>query len=128
MKKILLLFIMLFFISPAFASNWVQIGPKSYIDVDSIDINIKGVYSAWFKDLNPGNWVLQNNKKVWYQLSLINFKCNEKLISSKSYAVYDLEGKILNSDFWDNYFWQPVIPDSIGELKYNAICRPNKDY
>ena len=95
--------------------------------MNSININKSGIYSAWFKDLNPGNWDLQNNKKVWYQLTLIDFRCGDNLVSSRSYVLYGLKGEMLNSDFWGNYSWQPVIPDSLGKLKYNTICRPKAD-
>ena len=124
MKKILILLFVLLFASPDFAAEWVQIAPKNYVDVSSIKVNPynKNIISAWFKDLNPGSW----DKNIWYQLTYIDFKCEEDVVSSHSYATYDLKGNMIKSDYWNDYDWQPVIPDSIGELKFNTICNPAK--
>lgn len=55
MKKILLLFIVLFFITPCaiFARTWVQIDDNNFIDKDSIKtyINDKGEYDFNKKNL-----------------------------------------------------------------------------
>ena len=124
MKKILILFLLLGFVSPVFAATWEQISEKTWIDIDSIKTNpyVKNVKSAWFKSLNPGNWELENNKKVWYQLDLIEFKCNENLISLRSYTSYDLKGNVISSDDWQDYRWHVVIPESVGERKYHIVC------
>lgn len=122
MKKILTLFLLLVSATPVFATNWLQVGYKIWIDLDSIKSSA-GITSAWFKDLNPGDWDNYNNKKIWYRLNLIDFKCSQKQISAAAYAIYDLKGNLLDSDNWNSYSWQPVIPDSVGEYKYNFVCK-----
>ena len=35
-------------------------------------------------------------------------------------VYYDKNGNVLVSDSWNNFDWQRIIPDTVGEAKYDA--------
>lgn len=70
-------------------------------------------------------WILQNNKKGGSQLFLDYANCKtghwgiSKIIE---YSERDLSGYVIDSINAQGMRWELVIPDSIGEMRYNFIC------
>ena len=63
MKKIfILLFTFIILQLTSFATNWVECGYKTWVDIDSVVITGKEV-SAWFKELNSDNLEKFHGKK-----------------------------------------------------------------
>ena len=141
MKKIFILFIIVFIAYPVSAADWKQIEDKSYIDVSSIkQYNDPDTYSKkqynrnekefWIKSLNDKSsyytdWEVTYNKKIWYQISKNIIDCNNRTIATKSLAIYDIEGNII-----DNYDVEhillnrkDIIPETRGEDWYNIVCK-----
>ena len=125
MKKILFI-LFLMSLNFAFGVRWVEIGYKQYLDYDSIEL--RGfVVTAWFKDLNPGNWDLYNGKKIYYMLQKVDIDCKNKKIGLKNVVYYDLKNKVLYSPISELSNWSSVVPDSVGEYKYQFMCKPFVD-
>lgn len=129
MKKSLLFIFLLLSGLPALCSNWQEIHDKEYIDVDSIKQENNQYAYAWFKNLNPGNWEKINNKYHHFSTSLYIFDCKGKKIDAIAQTSYGLKGEILNVFDYSSIYnpknsttWRSIVPDSIGELKYNAVC------
>ncbi len=123
MRKVLILICLLISATNIVnAANWVEITYKAYIDLNSY--KREGRYtSAWFKSLNRGDWELIKGKKVWYNISLFKADCTSKTIQILSTADYDLNGKLIDSidsDIGSRFF--QVAPDTVGEIRYNALC------
>ena len=127
MKKLILILLMfLFFSSICQASRWVEIGYKQYVDYDSV--NLDGfIVSAWFKDLNPGNFELYRGNKIYYMLQRVAIDCKNRKIGLRSVAYYGLKNNLLTPLVPDQYGWMAVIPDSMGEYKYMYMCKPFAD-
>lgn len=130
MKKIVLIIICLIISIPALCATWEEIGYKQYVDVSSITQSNARYYYAWFKELNPGDWEKVNNKYHYYTQSYFVFDCDSKKMDVVSSIEYGLNGNILNRfDFVSDYdpktssSWINIAPDSIGEKKYNLICK-----
>ena len=121
MKKIMLMCLCLLFAAPVFAANWVQVDDKTWMDIYSADISGRFV-NVWFKDLNPGNWELEKGKKIYYQLSNVTFDCSTRSMSIDAYTIYDLKSQIITANNYTGHQWIKIVPDSIGEAKYNAAC------
>ena len=119
-----LLFILITFISPVFAANWLEIDKKNYVDLSTLQEN-GNIRSAWFKELNNGNWDLINNKKVWYQMALIDAKCGARQINTRSSTFYDLQGHVLRNSSFDYPYWINVVPDTYSEMEYYVLCGKN---
>lgn len=130
MKKILLLFLMLCFALPSLAANWVEVGYKRYIDSSSLKRSYGYGYnnnrspqsaSAWFKTLNSGNWEKLNNKQIWFLKDFVSADCTLKKIRINTSVCYDLKGNVIGSNDVPGS-WQNVVPDSVGEQTYTALC------
>ncbi len=87
-------FVAFYFVSllPVFAADWKEICPKKYVDVTSITWD-KNVVSFWIKSLNPGDWKLINNKKVWYtnEFFLLNCKKKKWLFKVLFFMIYKVK-------------------------------------
>ena len=103
------------------AANWVEYGYKTYIDLSSWQKSGNYV-SAWVKRLNTGDWKLVNNQKVWYSIEYIEAACSDRKLSINSVIKYDLKGKVLSNDEFPTSYFQRVVPGSIGEDLYYALC------
>lgn len=119
MKKFLLLLALCSL--PVYATDWQEMDYKQYIDYDSWDYS-NGIASVWFKDLNPGDWELRNNKKIWYRLARIQFNCLTKEYDLKSVINYDTTGKVINS--YNSTFadWDIIPPGTIIDNKRRYVC------
>lgn len=122
-SKIIILVLMLLAI-PVFAANWQQVGYKSYIDYSTWNY-ANGLITVWFKDLNPGDWELVKNKKVWYRLSRLQFNCSTKEYNIISVLEYDLKGNVVNGVDSPYEIWYTIPPDTIIDEKYHVVCGGN---
>lgn len=121
MKKFLVILLLVIFTLPIYATNWKEIYPKIYIDYDSWDYS-NGLTTVWVKSLNPGNWDLMDNKKVWYSLDRIQFDCTQKFYSFKFISSYDLKGSVIDSVTVQYPKWNIIPPDTVIDMKYRAVC------
>lgn len=120
MKKI---FIILYLLSACcYASLWVEIFPKNYVDLSTVQYNGR-IVSVWAKELNPGNWKQINNKKVWYTIIKYDADCFYRKMKIVNLTSYDLKGNLIdNIDASVFGTWDNVVPDTVGEMKYNYFC------
>ena len=133
MKKLFFLIVFLFIgILTVYAANWVEVDIKKYADVSSIakynDIYGKNnVYSIWTKYLNDGSDIFKDienefKKKPWYILQMWLLDCENKAIDMKSLVFYDLNEKVIASNTYSYEKWDPVVPNSYGEVLYQGVC------
>ena len=120
-KKLILLLTVLLFANPCNASNWVEFSYKSYFDLESLQ-GYNGIATVWTKMLNTGSIDPINGKKVWFEKIKLTINCNTKMVKAQDYAVYDIDGNILFSEPSNNYHFEGIIPDSVGDQLYNAVC------
>ena len=137
MKKNIIIIFLLFTMLPAFASDWVQISEKDYMDLSSInEYNAIGLYaddvlySVWIKNLNDKSEFWTNlekmlNKKLWYSMSQHVVNCSRREIATKHSALYDTK----NNSIYDKELyleWGSVVPDTNGEYLYSLVCSTNQ--
>lgn len=140
MKKVFLIIaIAIFSLQPVFGVNWVQIDDKRYVDLDSvqkfndsINYKIKG-YTFWEKYLNDKSSIFIDaekiyGKKIWYSLNNVVIDCENKKVALRSYIDYDLSKNVLGNHTYEDILlnWNIIAPESIGDVHYNLICKPNK--
>lgn len=121
MKKILIVLCLISLVLPVFAANWVQYDNKGWYDADSAKYDGQ-IISVWFKNLNPGDWELVNNKKIWYEMTYLQAKCGQRQLNIKHVTKYDLKGNVIKSLNFSYPDWFDVIPDTIGEEEYYIMC------
>lgn len=137
MKKNIIIIFLLFTMLPAFASDWVQISEKDYMDLASIDkYNAIGLYrddilyTAWIKSLNDKSqfWInLEKmlNKKLWYSMSQYVVNCSRKEVATKHSALYDTkDAYIYDKELYLK--WESIVPDTNGEYLYSLVCSANQ--
>jgi hypothetical protein len=113
-------------------ANWVEFYPKDYLDTNSIELNEDRYISYWIKSLNNGSFQNINSKKVWYLMVYKIADCTEKKLATKAIISYDIDGNVIESSYlpdyrlFSMYNFEKVIPDTIGELELDFICKANK--
>ncbi len=126
MKKFIsIVFFTLISFLPAYAADWKEIQPKTYIDASSVTWK-KDTVSFWMKSLNPGTWSPVNNKKVWYVKDYIFIDCKEKKLAYQSSIYYDMKGQLINSfdvEYESLLEWQRVVPETNGDVWYQTFCQ-----
>jgi hypothetical protein len=60
--------------------------------------------------------------KFAYQIERMEYNCVRKQMRNMGVIMYDTEGRILDSSD-EADAWGDVVPDSIGEVVLDAICR-----
>lgn len=129
MKKILLLTIFLLsFCATSFAASWQWIYSTNNttfsIDTASI-IKKENMYTAWLKVV-PLEYAQQeiNGKKVAFILQRHSYKNTDMGVQAKllQTVFYDKTKDVIYTDF-NQANWEPLIPDSIGELAYKKIVK-----
>ena len=123
MKKIFVLLVLIIASTPVFAAEWLQYSNKGWLDLSSKKI-IGDTVTVWFKDLNPGDWEKQDNKKVWYIINQYRANCNKRTLTQLAAVSYDLKGNVIYTHFNKQYeqLEEPVIPETTGEWKYYFMC------
>lgn len=134
MKKILIILLLtIATILPTFATNWVQVGEKQYIDIDTIEPYIDDYghavpnqYLFWRKTLNNGNFKMLEktlNKKIWYSLSKCVIDVSRKTWAIKFFVVYDLKDKAITQNEYNGVLmdWQSIIPNTVGDLELYIV-------
>lgn len=123
------LLITLIFANIAFAAEWMEIYSKTYLDVSSIKNGEDGYGEykktyryAWLKKLNNGNVKPVNNQKVWYILYYDKYDCTNRKTALQAAYDYNLKGEVIDSYISPIDSWLDVIPDTIGEIAFNAVC------
>lgn len=106
------------------AANWVRVdsGPKGevvYIDTNSVRA-IRGLQTAWVK------WDFSKviSEKARSSLVLYELNCGDITIQPKSWTDYAPNGDVVRFGRARPYVdvAQAVIPESVGESIYNAVC------
>ena len=141
MKNIFILCIMILLAYPVLAAEWKQIEEKSYIDIASIqEYNDPSSYDKkrynrnekefWIKSLNDKSSYFTDyektyNKKVWYIILKYIVDCNNKTIATKSGAIYDTNGNLIDSYDVEHILLNrnDIIPETRGENRYNIVCK-----
>lgn len=140
-KKFCVLFIISCLILPVFAAEWKQIAEKDYIDISSVkEFNDGDTYSKkrynrnekefWIKQLNDKSSYFTNfeknyNKKVWYTMSKMIVDCNNKTLATKSFLIYDTNGKVIDQyeEEYDSLLKRnQIIPETKGEYWCDIVC------
>lgn len=142
MKKIFLLstlfMILIFSAKVNAAANWVWVYSDDYetiwIDNNSIGRDNYGffAYFKWtYSDAGRNKRIEERRSKGlsvsgYYNLShsvdfiYFNNQGRIKYLSNMGCAEYDKNGKILDSWSDNNFNWHRIIPDSMGEVTYDA--------
>lgn len=122
MKKFLLALLAFISIScPAFASDWVYLGKNQdgqliYLDKDSV-IESYGEVVGWQKNVkSDGSWAL-------YRVSVQERNQSIAIISC---VLYDAEGNVIGQYTSPIPAYNPVVPDSVGEVIYNFFMENAK--
>ena len=139
MKKFILLFLSLFITLPVFSASWVQIGEKTYLDIDSLTTYIDEYDSIktnqkiyWLKELNDGSEYFKKiekeyNTKIWYTMTQRLVNTNKKTSSIKTIIYYDLKGNVVFNYTCPDYFlkWDSIVPNTYGEFLYDVVTHEN---
>lgn len=124
MKKMFLVLSVIFFTSTmAFAADWVELYYKIYADFNSIKFTNNNHVIVWEKWLNDGYFKPIDNQAVWYIIQKEEYDCNNEQYRCLAWFVYGLKEQVLLDS--DNSFseWIPVVPDSVSEGLYNFYCK-----
>lgn len=132
LKKFIAYFLTFFcFVPSVFATTWVEIDKKLYIDTDSIEytknyLNQNEV-TFWVKSLNNGSNMFKDleqkyKKKVWYSMNRYVINCDVKEIGLSDAVDYDLKRYPIKTYYFGKSFLSAIIPDSFGEYYYNLVC------
>lgn len=127
MKKILILFAVLLFAAPVFATDWKEIFEKKYLDISSIER--KGdIITFWTKFLRKDAKEVFpiNNKPYWFTINHWNIDCLNKKVRIDVMTAYDLKGDLMYSDEY-NAEWDTIIPDTYADGFYNMFCSVSYD-
>lgn len=83
-----------------------------------------GIGSGWFTQVYPApkDFPGTSIKGVWYNQSHYQADCTKRLLKMTDVAVYDENGKLLESGPMPNPTWDPVEPDTTGQRKFNILC------
>lgn len=118
MKKFLLALLAFITVScPVFASDWVYLGKIGdkivYLDRDSITKSY-GEASSWEKFVKPDGSST---------LCRISVRERDRSIAVISFADYDETGKVIQQHTFPYFQYDPILPDSLGELIYNILMK-----
>lgn len=127
MKKVFIIFLLMFLSMPVFAAEWVELFEKKYIDIESIDVNKNyKIVKFWTKNLRKDpkeKFPNYMGKMVdyWFTMDYWNIDCANKKSRIVSYNVYDLNQKIIYSDD-KNLDWNNIIPETYADGYYRFFC------
>lgn len=133
MKKILVAFGLAVCIPAANAAEWVQVagGSKAtyFLDKNSIRNSGSSEKKAWVLAKYVEEQYLESNKTAYGSAkSLRVYSCSEATVTLKSVAYYsntDGTGALVESIQTDREKPQDIVPDTIGEAVWKAVCFKN---
>ncbi|HUI82258.1 MAG TPA: surface-adhesin E family protein [Bryobacteraceae bacterium] len=70
---------------------------------------------------NPSLWI-KTNKTKGYEVQSLEFDCTNHRLRTLSFLMYDEDGKVTSSSDGERFF-QPIIPDTVGEQLLTGACR-----
>ena len=124
MKKILLvLSVVLFTATTAFAANWVEVYYKIYADANSVKYTNNNHVIVWEKWLNDGLFKPFNDQKVWYIMQKVEYDCNNERRILLAGVAYGLKEQVLFFYEDPSPDWKSVVPDTKSEYLYNFYCK-----
>ena len=136
---------MFFIVSQAQGAEWLSIGKdrvgnELFYDQDALIKNptgitkiwIKGVYSAEgrkerIQERIKGKLTVENYENLSYALELQEINCVKREYRVMAYTDYSSDGGILHKftvEQQPSGGWEPVTPDSMGEIVDKIICPP----
>lgn len=136
---------MYFSVALVHGAEWLSIGKdrignELFYDPDTITklpsgtakIWIKGIYSADGKKERIQERVkiklsVENYEKLSYVLELQEINCVKKEYRVVAYTDYSSDGSILNKLIVEQQAsagWEPIPPDSMGEIIDKIVCSP----
>ena len=143
-KKIFLLFIVLFISYNSFSQDWVLMttsnsGLNFYCNSKRIKKE-NGIIDSWEKTSHSDNIKLkiyrqkfiQNRVKLKlsikgyndysYRIEHVKYDCNAKTRCILSSIQYNSKGEVLSEWESPNEKWYDIIPDSVGDEILNIVC------
>lgn len=123
MKRFLIFLALLLIPTPSYGTYWYEFAHKSYIDLDSVS-EYQYTKRAWLKLLNPGDWELINNKKIWFEMEYVEVICSNQAPKYRPihYTAYDLNYNVLKTWEYNDAPFTYVVPGSVGASRVKAIC------
>jgi len=136
---------MFFIVSQAQGAEWLSIGKdrvgnELFYDQDALIKNptgitkiwIKGVYSAEgrkerIQERIKGKLTVENYENLSYALELQEINCVKREYRVMAYTDYTSDERILHKftvEQQPSGGWEPVTPDSMGEIVDKIICPP----
>lgn len=110
---------------PAFATNWVNIGPNHYIDSDSIKPSTNyGTYTMKTKYVSPTGPLEVINGRNVYTIRTNSFvDCTSNYAKTISYTAYDRNGSTIASGRNVGKHWYDIDhPGSRAYETYAFVC------
>ena len=137
MKKILVIFAVIFYTLPCLATQWKDLNENLQIDVDSIEpyINDYGniepdQFIFWVKKTNDNSPIfiqLGNYYKtqIGYFVDKEIINCKLKKIAIKSNYIYGVDSKLIHKFDFKDYRndWSSIVPDSKEQLIFDEIFK-----
>jgi hypothetical protein len=110
-------------VTPAFAANWVYVttdvnDTDFYYDADTI-VRSGNQVTVWEKfDHSRDKTMKERERKRRHR-----YDCAQRTITLLNSITYYPDGKI-NSFTWNTYEQEtkPIVPDTVGEAKFEAVC------
>jgi hypothetical protein len=93
---------------------------KHYIDIRTADLSERTSNKLWVKMVSTTQGK-QLAPTVQEAVSEWRVDCDSKRINIFSITQYDAKGNVVES--LDAHGWLTPVPDSIGEVIYNGVCR-----
>lgn len=134
MKATWILFTIALTISPAaLASNWIAVtrGPVADVFYD-----LQGLIfdhdqrTVWVKYIYKHPQKLGDTKKTFFvDISYEGFNCARRINAVYEQVFYDKIGNVISQSIYNyNPPWEPIVPDSYGDLTATALCvKPDID-
>jgi hypothetical protein len=149
MKKIVafaclpLVAVMLFATQPAASPDWVEylrdgdgnvLSYHSKVNIDKKDgkliVQVLGKEDIsdqgrekYLQSMKQKGLSIEGYEHLSKKTFLCDIDCAKKTIRTSSYIVHDTEGKVIFSGENKQPVWEPVRPDSTGDVLRKAVCK-----
>lgn len=88
------------------------------MEVDDVD--------EYVKELNSRGLQTKGYENFSHALNMFELDCNAEQIATVSEIIYDQKGNTLLSYTVESVKIEPIVPDSIGDALYKAVCKGKK--